>query len=509
LLAVASCRQTARPGLALAVLVASMTVAACGGGSTSAVPPPSTAAGGLTQGLIAYSTDQGIGVLDPASGKTTLVVPFPAGGAFRVAGPVWGPAPDLSYPVLYFAIHDDRPAESRQGGGVVPYNWLFRADPFTGALDPLAASQDSQSEGPIGLVANDHYLALTSGCCTSYEVDTLDLTRPAGPLRVLSQPPTQAAFFTEGIAPAGSGLIAVREFGTGAWYWLNADAGVLNPFPLALGQDDGPVAISADGSLAAVALPDQGAVIEPISVAVPVAPTPSPSGGPTGATPAASSPSPKPSPSVKPTPSAAAAPRRVNSKLPHPDGLAWSPDAKLLALAVNGELEIYQASSQDGTAPQHTYLAGGNVVAVSWSAPILGRTLAMIKPDHGPQSAVDSLLAATQLPAAADTPANRPFTKVYLWQFDSTKVTPIDSITDATAAVLAQYPPLPAGVVFHHWAPSGDWPLLGGCLRYRFVITGSGPPTAGTFGLPSNSACGAKASPSASPKASSSAPPNS
>ena len=225
--------------------------------------------GGLTQGLIGYVADQGVGVLDPATGKSTILAPLPGGGAFRVAGPVWGPAPGVAYPVLYFTIHDDRPAERRTTSGVVPYDWLFRVDPFTGAIDPLAASQDSQSEGPIGIVANSHYLALTVGCCATYEVDALDLTQPAGALKVLSKPPDQAAFFTEGTAPGQSGLLAVRAFGTGAWYWLNADAGVLNPFPLKLGADDGPVAISADGTLAAVSLPDHGAVIQSINSRAP------------------------------------------------------------------------------------------------------------------------------------------------------------------------------------------------------------------------------------------------
>ena len=188
-----------------------------------AVKTPSPLTGGLAQGLIAYVADQGVGVLDPATGQSTIVAPLPAGAAFRVAGPVWGPEAGVSYPVLYFTIHDDRPAESRNSSGTVPYDWLFRADPFTGAIDALAASQDSSSEGPIGLTANSHYLALSVGCCTSYEVDALDLSQPAGALKVLSRPPTQAAFFTEGTAPGQSGLVAVRAFGTGAWYWLNAD----------------------------------------------------------------------------------------------------------------------------------------------------------------------------------------------------------------------------------------------------------------------------------------------
>jgi hypothetical protein len=304
---------------------------------------------------------------------------------------------------------------------------------------------------------------------------------------VLSKPPGQAAFFTQGVAPGKSALIAVRAFGTGAWYWLNAEAGVLNPFPIALGPDDGPIAISADGTLAAVALPDHGAVIRPINVAVPLV-SPSPSGE---ASAAASA-----SPSSAPTP---AAPRRVNSKLPHPDGLAWSPDGKQLLVAVSGELQLYSASAPDGTAPVNRFTNNANVQGVAWSSPIPGKSFAMVRASAGPQSTIDALLGVTKLPAEADTPANRPLTKVYLWQFDSSKTSPISAITDATPTVLAKYPPLRAGVVYHHWAPLDAWELLGGCYRYRVVITGSVPPTASTFGLGGIELCSApKASPSAS-----------
>jgi hypothetical protein len=393
--------------------------------------------------------------------------------------------------VLYFTIHDDRPAERRDSPGVVPYDWIFRMDPFTGVFEPVAASFDSQSEGPLGLVGNSRYLALTVGCCATYEVDALDLTQTAGPLKVLSKPPAQAAFFTQGAAPGRSALIAVRAFGTGAWYWLNAEAGVLNPFPISLGPDDGPIAISADGTLVAVAAADKGPVIRPISVAVPIA-SASPSADATAAPTASPTPSPSP-----------AAPRRVNSKLAHPDGLAWSPDAKQLLVAVNGELQLYNASAPDGTAPVSKYASGANVQGVAWSRPFPGKTFAMVKPNGGPLAMVDALLAATKLPAEADTAANRPLTKVYLWQFDSTKTSPISSITDASPATLAKYPPLNAGVVFHHWAPPDTWELLGGCYRYRVVITGSVQPTAATFGLGGGELCSTpKPSPSASASAS-------
>jgi hypothetical protein len=472
-----------------AVLAAALLLVACS--STAGAPPavsPSPLTGGLAKGLIAYVADQGVGVLDPSTGKSTIVAPLPP-GAFRVAGPVWAAQPKLDHPVLYFTIHDDRPAETRNTSGVQPYDWLFRVDPFLGSIEPIAASQDSASEGPFGLVANSHYVALTVGCCTTYEVDALDLgqaTQPTVTLRTLAKPPAQPAFFTEGIVPGDSGLVAVRQFGTGAWYWLNADANVLNPFPLSLGPDDGPIAISADGTMAAVAMPDHGAAIESINSGLPV-----------------ETPSTSPAPSHTPLPTVSQGPpqqpRPINSKLPHPDGLAWSPDASQLALAVNGEIEVYGAHSPDGTAPAGKYLGGSNVAGVAWSEPIVRETFANVKATPGPQAIVDALLAATKLPGAADTAANRPFTKVYVWQFDSTRTSPIASINDATPDVLAKYPPLAAGVALHHWAAIDTWALLGGCYRYRVVVTGSIPPVASTVGLATNTLCSEKASPSPTP----------
>ena len=456
--------------------------ASCAGGATPvAVETPSPVEGALGQGLIAYVAGNGLGVLDPTTGKTKLVSPLPAGGAFRISGPVWGPAPGLSYPVLYFTIHDDRPAERRTTAGVVPYDWLFRVDPFAGAVAPLGASYDFQSEGPFGIVANSHYLALTVGCCTSYEVDAVDLTSSSAAIKVMTKPPTQAALFTEGAAPGNSGLVAVRAFATGLWYWLNLDANVLHAFPLKLGPDDGPIAISADGTKVAVSRPDRGPVIQPINVTVPIAGSPAATGSPL-ATP------------TKTTPSPSTGPRAVNSKLPHADALAWNPDASLLVLAVNGGIQIYNATGKDGTPPVKAYLARSGVSGVDWSGPVQGQSFASVKAAPGPQPAVDALLKATRLPAAADSPAGRYATKLYLWQFDSSKSSPIAAITDATPSLLQQYPSMSAVVVFHHWAPTVSWALQGGCRRYRVVIAGSVPPTASTFGLGTNELCN-KASP--------------
>ena len=480
------------PIVALAVLV----IAACGSSSAAVVRSPSPVAGALTEGLIAYAAGGSIGVIDPNTGKNTTLAALPP-GAFRVAGPVWGPAPGIPYPVLYLALHDDRPPERRTTAGVVPYDWLFRIDPFAGTTTPIAASADFESEGPFGLTANAHYLALTVGCCTDYQVDVLDLTAPNAAVKVLTQPPAQPALFTEGAAPGVDGLVAVRGFATGAWYFLNPDLGVLNQFPLTPGPDDGPIAFSPDGTMAAVSLEQHGALIEPVNLA-PILPSPSPNaGGSPSASPAAS-----PSPTARTSPTAAGsptpAPRRVNSSLPHVDALAWSPDAKQLALAVNGGIQVYAAAGKDGDKPVATYLAGAGIIGVDWSAAITDHNLAGVRPAANPQTFVDALLASTQLPAAADTPENRPLTNVYLWAYDSSKPSPIASITDATPDVLAKYPPLAASVNFHHWVASATWGLSGGCTRYRVVINGSIAAVATTVGLESNTPCLGGASPSAS-----------
>ena len=473
-----------------ALLLTALALAACGTASTAAhVHSPSPLAGALTNGLLAYVSQQGVGVIDPGTGKSAIVAPLPGAGAFRVAGPVWGPAPDLAYPVIYFAVHDDRPAERRTSPGVVPYDWLFRADPFKGTVEPLGASADFESEGPIGLAANDHYLALTVGCCTDYQVDVLDLTQKSASMKVLMRPPAQPALFTEGAAPGLDGLVAVRGAATGAWYFLNPGLGVLNHFPLSPGPDDGPIAFTADGMMAAIALNDHGALIEPVNLAPILA---SPSVAAATASPAAS-----PSPSTKTTPSPSpAAPRHVNSKLHHPDDLAWSPDGKTLAIAIDGALQLYAASGKDGDAPAKTYAPGPGITGVDWSAPIAAHTFAELKAAPNPETFVDALLTATMLPPAADTLANRPFTKIYLWQFDSSKPSPIATIATSTPAILAKYPPLAASVNYDHWTADDTWALTGGCIRYRVVVAGSIQPVASTFGLAANAPClGATPSP--------------
>ena len=135
-------------------------------GSPVVVQSPGPTEGGLTQGLSHTLPPAVSACSTPPPGKRPRSRPS---GRRRVQGfrPGLGAGARLSYPVLYFTVHDDRPAESRLTAGIVPYDWLFRVDPFAGVITPLAASYDFQSEGPIGVVANGHYLALTVGCCTT------------------------------------------------------------------------------------------------------------------------------------------------------------------------------------------------------------------------------------------------------------------------------------------------------------------------------------------------------
>ena len=472
------------------VLMAAFVLAACSGSTSAPQHSPSPIAGALDDGLIAYVSSQGVGVIDPGTGKSAVVAPLPQAGAFRVAGPVWGPAPDVAYPVVYFAVHDDRPPERRTSPGVVPYDWLFRVDPFQGTIEPVAAGADFESEGAIGLVANAHYLAMTVGCCTDYQVDVLDLTQRSAQIKILTRPPSQPALFTEGAAPGVEGLVAVRDAATGAWYFLNPSLGVLNEFPLKPGQDDGPIVFSPDGTMAAISLIDHGALIEPVNLA-PILPSPS-AGAPSA--------SPTTSPTARPTPTASPVqPRRVNSKLHHVDSLAWSPDAKTLAIAIDGGIQLYAVAGKDGDAPVKTYKPAPGITGMDWSGQVAGHSLAEVKAADNPQKFVDALLTATALPAAADTPANRALTRIYLWAYDSSRSSPIASITDATPAILQKYPPLAAQVNYDHWAPLESWALTGGCTRYRVVVTGSIAPAASTFGLQSNTAClGASPSPTPS-----------
>src|SRR5213076_497457 len=79
------------PGAA-AIAAAVLLLIACSSTPASPVHSPSPFTGGMTEGLIAYVADQGVGVLDPTTGKSVIVAPLQP-GTFRVAGPVCGARP--------------------------------------------------------------------------------------------------------------------------------------------------------------------------------------------------------------------------------------------------------------------------------------------------------------------------------------------------------------------------------------------------------------------------------
>src|SRR5256885_8604892 len=147
-----------------AALAAALPLTGCRRKTAAPVHSPTPLTGALAQGLIAYVADGGVGVLDPATGKPTIVAPLQS-GTFRVAGPVWAPAPNVDHPVLYFTVHDDRPAERRTTAGVVPHHRLFFVGALPGAAEPVAAPPGSLGGGPNGPGPDVPVPPLTAGVC--------------------------------------------------------------------------------------------------------------------------------------------------------------------------------------------------------------------------------------------------------------------------------------------------------------------------------------------------------
>jgi hypothetical protein len=435
----------------LALILAAALLGACAAGTTTSQPRPtpkaSPVAGGLTAGLIAYRSAQGIGVLDPNSGKQVLVVPI-SGQQFRIAGPVWGPSARAGAQALYFTLHDDRVQESARSDGVVAYDWIFRADPFTGALEPIAAAPDQASEGPVNLVGGPHELAYTVGCCGDYSVSRMRFASPPEPPRALQQLAGAGSIYVEGISPL-TGWLVVRSSG-GSWAWYEPDGGTTQELNVGLKADDGPIAISEGDRLAAIS----GGKVQTADLKA---------GG-----------------QFHSLPSGMAA-----------VSLDWGPESRL-ALANGGGLTVIEAAVEGATpAPPSHYLAGTGVSAVSWSEAMPGLTLAGVKPVPGPQALVDGLQAATRLPAGDVSVGDRARTKVYVWRLDlkqpGAATSQVATVTKVTPAFLAQHPPLAASVLWHHWS-AADW-LLGGCYRYRVLVTWPSGSVASTMSLGDPKAC--------------------
>jgi len=106
------------------------------------------------------------------------------------------------------------------------------------------------------------------------------------------------------------------------------------------------------------------------------------------------------------TPQPPAKPRRRSTPPPHVDGLAWSPDAAQLALAVNGEVEIYSCRegryASDPQIPQREPRAKRD-----WSTPDSRRETLRRSRRAPDRRRWWMRCSRDQAPPAADTPAKR------------------------------------------------------------------------------------------------------
>ena len=159
------------------------------------VPVASAAGPALPNGLIAFRSAKGIGVVDPRSGRERLLLSVPPGcnsaaggvGPISLAGPVWAPA---SGPAarLYFWLTDWQSTPTP--GCSLPRlpSWvnvgepiLVEADPFDGALRAVAAAPTGLPCQPgDDLAAVPGALAFTDGGCDEPQVQALTLPLEPG-----------------------------------------------------------------------------------------------------------------------------------------------------------------------------------------------------------------------------------------------------------------------------------------------------------------------------------------
>ena len=127
---------------------------------------------------------------------------------------------------------------------------------------------------------------------------------------------------------------------------------------------------------------------------------------------------------------------------------------------------------------------------MSWSQELPGLTLARVRATSSPQPLVDALLAATRLPGGDVSVGDRARTKVYVWRVDlhqpGAASSEVAKVTAVTPDFLARHPPLASSVLWHHWAPG--W-LLGGCYRYRVVVSWPSGSVASTVSLGDQRSC--------------------
>ena len=329
--------------------------------ATSAHPPISApGTPGAPNGLLTFVDNNGIEVADPVSGSVRLVVPIPSpalgspsggspAGSYLVNGPVWGTAPGISHPVIYFVLHK----LNSQGSS---NDVFFRVDPFTGQLSVIASVPDATGS-TTDLAALSTELLFTMGCCSDIGISALTLSgnRGTGPINVES--PTNGMWFS--LAATHDGLLAARHSVRGGESFLWVDPQTRSTSALQLPASQPPssyvaaIALSADGQLEALSFASYGSTagssttgsLEIYNLSSDAVTTPSP-------------------------------------LLGAPTSLAFAPIGPWLAVASGGSVTVIAATGPNGagagvagsptgaTNPYHLSTADTGAQTISWSPPI-------------------------------------------------------------------------------------------------------------------------------------------
>ncbi len=358
-------------------------------GSTSTSTSTSASAAGSPSGLLAFLDRQGIEVADPLSGQVRLVVPIPspvlgksAEGSYMVNGPVWGAAPGVAHPVIYFAL---------AGAGSVPHygDVFFRADPFTGQLTVIDAIADvtGQTEGLAWMPGQ---LLYTAGCCEDIGIDSLPLaTSPATPATVES--PTGGMWTSMGAtwsARLAANHIIISAASTPnrvEYVWVDPADHTTLPLQLpprfsTTRSSLGALAVDPAGTLEAMGIEDLQASTETLEV-------------------------------FDVTTGSVSLP---NSLIGSVAGLAFAPSGPWLAVASAGTVSVIDAAASTGDgagaasdtttpSPYHLARVGHGAQDVSWSAPVSGTGFAGVRAVTQSASQLFAQASASLAPSATTT----------------------------------------------------------------------------------------------------------
>lgn len=349
----------------------------------------------LSDGLIAYLGNQGIGVLDPRTGSHMLVENgsvgsvAPSAGGFNIpmgttrltGGPVWAASPGSAVPLLYFGAWW---CCSKPASAASQYSWLLAGNPFAGTVTAESLTVTIPEPVHALLAVSGNQLAEGEQIDQNAYVTLFSLHTQGAATMV--KPPTGSMLWLEGIAPSGQWVVASGTWQSNqTWFWFNPGTAATKPFPLPdsgttqgsffrFQTGSGSVAFSPDGSEVAMALPVSSASSSAGEIAIKNLSTG------TGW-------------------------RTLSASLPAPPtSLAWSPDGQMLAAAVGGNLVLLNPIAQGG-APQ-TLLSGDGISDISWSGPLPAMTMAMVRSLPDLRSAVRSIalpLSPATVPISSPT----------------------------------------------------------------------------------------------------------